>query len=413
MIPFESKSRLPAAAAVILAFIPAVLAAAAAGPDSVEQARQALAAAARAYQRVAALEDTLTYTVKTPSAVLPPKTIEIKLGAGRQVAVKDALFEAIALDDTLYVTKSDAPGKYVAHPYSGDFAQALDAVVGDQAGFFEPVQVAMRSGKDLAGWLRALRFNQLAPLTLSSYEKKKDDRGRTVEAVHCTADNGNLEADFDAATHLLSHVQLRIRPAGAPPDVFVEISGVLSPRVLASARGLIAFDRAGRTAVPGLTALDSASLPTGKPAPAFELERVGGGKIALAALRGSVVVLDFWATWCAPCWSTLRETQRLADWAAASGKPVAVLAVDTLEEFPSAAEKRTRAAAFFRSQGFTMPGLLDLDNEVFKAFGTPGLPSMVVIAPDGTIFKFHQGLFPRMLETLEREIGEASQAAKR
>jgi peroxiredoxin len=378
-------------------------------PDPVRQASEALAAAARAYQRVPALKDTLTYTLKTPSAVLPPKTIEILLGAGHDVAIKDPLLEAVAVGGTLYLTKSDAPGKYIAHPYSGDLAQALNAVVGEQGSLFEPVQAAMRSGKTQEGWLQALRFKQLAPLRISGYERRSAS-GRTIEAVRFTADNGDLEADFDAATHFLSRLLLHMRPPGAPEGVSIELSGELSPQVVANPKGLVAFDPAGRMAVAGMTGLDSARLVTGKPAPSFEAETLTGKKIALADLKGSVVVLDFWATWCAPCWKTLQETQRLADELSKSGLKVAVYAVDTMEEFPSAEEKRSHAAAFFKSQGFTIPCLLDLDAKLFGAFGSPGLPSLVILAPDGTIFKYHQGLFPEMLKTLEREVREAAKA---
>ena len=278
--------------ALVLTVLAAGPALGAAEPDPVRQARETLAASARAYQKVPALKDTLTYVVKTPSAVLPPKDIEILLGAGHDAAVKDPLFEATAVGGTLYLTKSDAPDKYVAHPYSGDFAQALDAVVGDQGSLFEPLQVAMRSGKDLEGWLKTLRFKQLAPLRISGYERRSA-AGRTVETIRFTADNGDLETDFDAGTHFLSRILLHMRPPGAPEGVSIEISGELSPRVLASPQGLVAFDPAGRMAVADVTSLDSARLATGKPAPSFEAETLTGKKIALADLKGSVVVLDF------------------------------------------------------------------------------------------------------------------------
>jgi hypothetical protein len=56
------------------------------------------------------MRDTLTYTVKSAGAVQPPKKLEILLGSGHDVAVKDPLLEAVAVDGNLFVTKSVAPG---------------------------------------------------------------------------------------------------------------------------------------------------------------------------------------------------------------------------------------------------------------------------------------------------------------
>jgi thiol-disulfide isomerase/thioredoxin len=137
------------------------------------------------------------------------------------------------------------------------------------------------------------------------------------------------------------------------------------------------------------------------------LENLAGQKVSLRQFKGSVVVLDFWASWCAPCWKTLRATQEFSDWASHSGLPIVVFPVDTMEQFPTAEETRTKATEFFQSQSLTMSSLVDLNSETFRAFGTPGLPSMVIIAADGTIYKYHQGSFPDMLETLKREAKDA------
>lgn len=375
--------------------------------NTLQRARETLKSSAHAYQQVVALKDVLTYTVTTPSAVLAPKTLEITLGARDQVALKDPLIEAVTVDGSLFVTKSDAPGKYVVQQYSGDFAKALDAVVGEQGWPMEPLQIAMRLGKGEDAWLTALRFKQLAPLRISGYEKKSDNVG-SFDEIHFRADNGWLDADFDSITHFLSRVSFEAHPFGAPKDVFIRVLGECSPKVLTNAQGLVTFDPNGKVAVGSLASLDAAQLPTGKPAPSIELRNLAGERVSLRQFQGSVVVLDFWASWCAPCWKTLLESQHLSDWASHSGLRVMVLPIDTMEQFPTEEETRLKATEFFKSQRLSMSSLLDLKGETFRAFGTPGLPSMVIIAADGTVFRYHQGSFPDMLETLKREVKDAA-----
>jgi thiol-disulfide isomerase/thioredoxin len=73
-----------------------------------------------------------------------------------------------------------------------------------------------------------------------------------------------------------------------------------------------------------------ASAPLG-PAPDFDLERVRGGRVTLAELRGRTLVIDFWATWCVPCIAAIPELNALH--AAYKDRGISVLgvSVDTLE----------------------------------------------------------------------------------
>ena len=210
-------------------------------------------------------------------------------------------------------------------------------------------------------------------------------------------------------THFLK-VSFQVKPPSAPEGFVVRVNGTFSPR--ASTEPPITFTAGSRSVVNNLTELTSKRLAPGAPAPDFALETLDGKKIALQDLRGSVVLLDFWATWCVPCWTALKETQSVAEWAAREKLPVKVFAVNTLEQGSDTKEKLDRVKTFWRSQKLNMPTLLDSDSKIFTAFQSPGLPSVVLISPSGKILRYHEGLLPEIGETLKREVQESLTEAK-
>jgi hypothetical protein len=66
----------------------------------------------------------------------------------------------------------------------------------------------------------------------------------------------------------------------------------------------------------------------------------------------------------------------------------------------------------FKARGLTLPVLLDTNGAVLRSFGSPGLPSSVVISPAGTIVKFHQGLEPQLSDRLKTEVNQALKSAE-
>ena len=390
--------------AVLTAAI-AIIAGEAGSQSEVQRAREILETSAKAYRDVDALRDTLSYVVSAPGSEQETKTQEYGFGPGRRVFVKNALLEAVALDKTFYLTQSDVSDKYVSVSYDRGFGSTLRNVAG-AGSLFEPPPLAMHEGKSLDACIDTFRFNLLQQLRIAGCRAAvAGDGGKSYDEVQFTANNGELTLRIDRQTHFFATVSFQVKPAGAPEGFLVRVNGTFFPR--ASAEPPITFNAGSRTVVNNLTELASKRLALGSPAPDFALETLDGKKIALQDLRGSVVLVDFWATWCVPCWKALKETQSIADWAATEKLPVKVFAVNTLEKGSDAGEKLKRVQAFWRSQGFAMPTLFDSNSEMFKAYASPGLPSMVLISQTGTILRYHEGLFPEMEKTLKRELRDS------
>lgn len=114
----------------------------------------------------------------------------------------------------------------------------------------------------------------------------------------------------------------------------------------------------------------------GKQAPEFALPALGGGQIDLASYRGEVLVVNFWASWCAPCREEAPELQAFAErW---SGRDVSLLGIVYNDAESDAVDFRDRF-------GLTYPQALDSDGRTAIDFGVFGIPETYVIDRDGTV----------------------------
>jgi len=117
----------------------------------------------------------------------------------------------------------------------------------------------------------------------------------------------------------------------------------------------------------------------GASAPEFTLKDLSGKDVSLASLRGKVVMLNFWATWCPPCKEEIPSMMRLNQ--AMSGKPFQMLAVSIDDGGKPAVE------AFFKQSGFSLPALNDPGQSIGKLYGVTGVPETFVIDKKGVILK--------------------------
>lgn len=113
-------------------------------------------------------------------------------------------------------------------------------------------------------------------------------------------------------------------------------------------------------------------------APDFTLDLLGGGQVTLSALRGKVVLVNLWATWCPPCRAEMPAIEKVYQ----SFKPqgLEVLAVNMTNQ-----DSETAAAAFIQEFGLTFPIPLDRNGDVGARYVLRGLPSSFFIDRKGII----------------------------
>lgn len=116
----------------------------------------------------------------------------------------------------------------------------------------------------------------------------------------------------------------------------------------------------------------------GFPAPDFTLETLDGEGVTLSALRGQPVVINLWASWCAPCRAEMPALQQL--YAAHRDEGLVILAVNTTYQDSQAA-----AAAFVAEFGLTFPVALDRTGAVSRAYLLRGLPTTLFVDAQGTV----------------------------
>jgi cytochrome c biogenesis protein CcmG/thiol:disulfide interchange protein DsbE len=136
-----------------------------------------------------------------------------------------------------------------------------------------------------------------------------------------------------------------------------------------------------------------------RPAPQFEYPALeGGGTISSGEFAGSVVVVNFWTSWCGPCRAEAPDLQNV--WEAFRDRGVQFLGVDFRDD-------RAAARAFVDEFDITYPSVYDPSGGLAHDFGVLALPTTFVVGRDGVIAYQFTGIVtePRLRRALEDVLG--------
>jgi thiol-disulfide isomerase/thioredoxin len=134
----------------------------------------------------------------------------------------------------------------------------------------------------------------------------------------------------------------------------------------------------------GLASSES-PLQVGAPGPGFQLNSNSGKPISLADLKGQIVLVNFWASWCGPCRQEMPILEQLNQ--KYHSKGVALIGVNV--EPDSAA-----ATAWLKATPVSFPILFDVDSKVSKLYEVQGMPNTVILDRKGVVRYIHRGYSP-------------------
>ncbi len=122
------------------------------------------------------------------------------------------------------------------------------------------------------------------------------------------------------------------------------------------------------------------------------------GDISLKSLRGKVVYLDFWASWCGPCRKSFPWMNEMHRKYSDAGFVVLAVNVDT---------KPRDAARFLEKNPADFTVAYDREGKLAASIGLKAMPSSYIIAPDGSIVHSHIGFMEKMISEYEKSIRKA------
>ena len=367
-------------------------------------AKGLLEQAQKAFQDAPAITSKVTVVVKSGKNTRD-MVINSRFGPDGQLLIEAPDSLVVAKDGFLNVINYDIYDRYLRVQLSGTVSDEFDSTYRDR--FMAGFEVLMREGEPLPIWLEALMMRSIGSPSISGLEELVDDKGRTINRISVHGGMGTGFIDYEPETKKIVHASSRMYPLEGVEGFDWTMNLNINSTYLPELPEPIVFDPGKRLGVSSLKEVNPVTrneLVVGKPVPFLTAKTLEGSDVTLSDLKGKIVVLDFWATWCAPCKRGLPKLNEIYSEAGANKDDVVVYAVSIMESPAKAEDKIEKVNEYWKKQDFSVPTLVCTDDEIPKKWGITSIPKIVIIDREGNVVESINGYHEDLKKRIQSKI---------
>ncbi len=368
--------------------------------EAVAQATALLEKVHKAYKDADAITETLTVTMPAmmPGEEKDTMTLTTVVGAKSGKIVAQDQMTAVWKEGKVFVLIEGLDDVYIERD-AKTFMSGISGAFGPQ-GMPGLWTIALRDSNDATDWISSLSMGMPG----ASISGVSEGDGSSIIDISSLV--GKIAVHV-SDSNLISQVVIMVSSPGAPPMEMKAVSDISFVKEI-PAVSIEIGDREKFDSMEAIYAdMDEEESLDGKSAPDFTLARLdGSGDVTLSSLKGEVVVLDFWATWCGPCKKGLPSLNEFDAWVQEQGLNVKVFAVNVWERGDDAKVKETVQAFWKKNKYKTAVLMASGSDSLTKQYGVSGIPVTFIIDTKGNIVESHVGYSPDTLEILKKSVSE-------